>query len=353
MNILIIGAGAIGCLAGGKLALSGQNVTLAGRPRFAEMVRTQGLVLADAAGTHLVTNVRAAGGIAEALAQATDLYDLAIFTVKSYDTEAALAELQTAASTAGFEFPAILSLQNGVGNEEAIGRVMGEARVIAGTITTPVSVRAPGVIYIERPTHTIGLSAWCGSGLQPFVVGVRDTFQQAGFATRIYANAQGMKWTKLLMNIVGNATSAILDEPPAQVFADPALVDLEIAAWREALAVMRRAGIPPLNLGKYPFRVLAPLIRSLPNGLLRPLLRRQVAGGRGGKMPSLQIDLSSGKTQSEVCWLNGAVAGHGRRWQVPTPVNRQLAEILLGLARNPAERAGWRHNHERLRQLLS
>jgi 2-dehydropantoate 2-reductase len=353
MNILIIGAGAIGCLVGGKLALSGQNVVLAGRPRFAETVRTQGLILEDAAGAHTVHNIRAAGSIAEALALATAPYDLFIFTVKSYDTETALAELQEAAYAAGLELPALLSLQNGVGNEEAIGRAMGEARVIAGTITTPVSVRAPGVILIEKPSHTIGLSAWRGSELQPLVARLRNALREAGFATRVYANAQGMKWTKLLMNITGNATSAILDEPPVQVFADPALVDLEIAAWREALAVMRRAGIPPLNLGRRPFRIFAPLIRTLPDGLLRPVLRRQVASGRGGKMPSLQIDLCSGKTQSEVCWLNGAVARYGRHWQVPTPVNQQLTETLLGLVRNPAERTEWRSNHERLRQLIA
>jgi 2-dehydropantoate 2-reductase len=353
MNILIIGAGAIGCLVGGKLALCGQIVTLAGRPRFAETVRAQGLVLMDATETHAVYNIQATGSIAEAMAQATAPYDLVIFTVKSYDTEAALRELHESASAAGSELPALLSLQNGVGNEEAIGRVMGDARVIAGTITTPVSVRAPGVIYIEKPSHTIGLSAWCSDGLQPFVIRLRDTLQEAGFATRVYANAQSMKWTKLLMNMIGNATSAILDEPPAQVFADPALVDLEITAWREALAVMRRAGIPLLNLGKYPFRILGPLIRILPNSLLRPVLRRQVAGGRGGKMPSLHIDLSSGKTKSEVCWLNGAVAEHGRRWQVSAPVNQQLAEILLGLVENPAKQAEWRRNHERLRRLLA
>jgi 2-dehydropantoate 2-reductase len=351
MNILIIGAGAIGCLVGGKLALCGQTVTLAGRPRFAETVRTQGLILTDATGAQPVHNIRAAGSIAEALTHVMTPYDLVIFTVKSYDTEAALAELHSSASAAGLELPALLTLQNGVGNEEAIGRVMDEARVIAGTITTPVSVRAPGVIAIEKPSHTIGLSAWGSEELQPFVVCLRDAFQEAGFATWVYADAQGMKWTKLLMNMMGNATSAILDEPPAQVFADPALVDLEITAWREALAVMRRAGIPLVNLGKYPFRILGPLIRILPNSLLRRVLRRQVAGGRGRKMPSLQIDLSSGKTQSEVCWLNGAVAKHGRRWQVPTPVNQRLTDILCQLVRNPAERTDWRRNHERLRQL--
>ena len=106
---------------------------------------------------------------------------------------------------------------------------------------------------------------------------------QAGFAVKQYANARGMKWTKLLMNMMGNATCAILDEPPQVVFADNRLVDLEIAAWREALAVMRAAQIPALNMDKYPFGMLAPLIRFAPNALIRPLLRAQIGGARGGK----------------------------------------------------------------------
>ena len=150
------------------------------------------------------------------------------------------------------------------------------------------------------------------------------------------------------MNMMANATCAILDEEPATVFADPALVDLELAAWREAFAVMRGDGIQPVNLGKYPFRWLAPLIRTLPNGLLRPLLRSQVAGARGGKLPSLHIDLNSGKGRSEVGWLNGAVAQKGAEIGVATPVNRLLTRTLLGLVEGSEARDRWRHNHSLL-----
>ena len=160
-----------------------------------------------------------------------------------------------------------------------------------------------------------------------------------------YADARGMKWTKLLMNMAGNATCAILGAPPEVVFAQDEMVDLEIGAWREALAVMAAASIPPQNLGGYPFAVLAPGIRHGPRALLRPILRKQIGGARGGKMPSLYLDLENGKGKSEVSWLNGAVVMLGEAVGVATPVNRALTETLLDLVANPANRPAWFENY--------
>jgi 2-dehydropantoate 2-reductase len=344
LQILIIGAGAIGCLVGAKLATSGQAVTLVGRPRFAELVRTQGIRLQDERGTHAVRTIRATGSVAEAFAEGHTPYDLAILTVKSYDTETAIAELQTAHAT----LPAIVSLQNGVGNEERLAAALGPARVIAGTITTPVSVPTPGTIHIERPTLGIGLSPWTPHEQTQMLTALTAVLRQAGFTVRRYPNAPAMKWTKLLMNMMANATSAILDEPPVQLFANPALVDLEIAAWREALAAMRQAGLRPENLGDYPLRFLAPLIRTLPTVWLRPILRRHVIDARGDKLPSLHLDLDSGKGRSEVGWLNGAVVALGKQVGVATPINDFLTETLLALIHDPQRRDEWRHHPERL-----
>ncbi|HXF60317.1 MAG TPA: 2-dehydropantoate 2-reductase N-terminal domain-containing protein, partial [Caldilineaceae bacterium] len=237
--MLVIGAGAIGCLVGGRLAQAGEQVTLVGRPHFVEVVRREGLRLSDEHGRHIIRTVNAAGSLAEAYAApsaAQEGYDLAILTVKSYDTAAALEEL---GAVAGREFPPMLSLQNGVGNEETIAAVAGPDRVIAGTITTPVSVEGAGAIRVDRPQYGLGVSAWAPGVPTGLLDATQAALAHAGFAVVRYPHAQGMKWTKLLMNMMGNASSAILDMPPAEVFAQASLVDLEIAAWREALAVMR------------------------------------------------------------------------------------------------------------------
>ncbi len=101
-------------------------------------------------------------------------------------------------------------------------------------------------------------------------------------------------------------------------------------------------------MDKYPFATLAPLIRYAPKALIRPILRSQIGGARGGKLPSLHIDLHSGKGRSEVGWLNGAVVRKGGEVGVATPVNQVLTEVLSELVAHPDEIRAWRGNHARL-----
>jgi len=347
LNFLIIGAGAIGCLVGGKLAQQNHAVTLVGRPRFVEIVRTQGLILRDPTGSHAIRNLTVVGSLAEAFMPGQLAYDLAVFTVKSYDTTKALVELSQAVQATGVAMPVALSLQNGVGNEEAIAATVGSANLIAGSISTPVSVPQLGVIQISKAHYSVGLSPWHPAISAAILNATEQALQAAGFTVTRYPDARGLKWTKVLMNLLGNAASAILDESPRVIFADSKLVDLEIDALREALAVMRSASIAPVNFDRYPFQWLAPLLRYLPKLVLRKFLRAQ-AGARGDKMPSLQIDLSNGKKQSEVGWLNGAVVRLGQEKGVPTPVNQLLTETLSDLVQNQEKRAAWQHNHARL-----
>ena len=349
MNVLIVGAGAIGCLIGGKLARDNQQVTLAGRPTFVEAVRRRGLLLGDETGNHTVRNVRAVASPLEALSRSETAFDLVIFTVKSYDTAGAIGDLCAALDATGAPPPALLSVQNGVGNEDALAAALPSVTVLAGSITTPVSVEGPGSIHVDKPRYGLGLGVWRGGAGGPALFdSTCHLVESGGFTVTRYANAQAMKWTKLLMNMMGNATCAILDEPPQTAFADGKIVDLEISAWREALAVMAAAGIPALNMDKYPFAMLAPLIRYAPKALMRPILRSQIGGARGGKLPSLHIDLHGGKGRSEVGWLNGAVVRKGGEVGVATPVNQVLAEVLSDLVAHPDEIGGWRSNHARL-----
>lgn len=353
MNILILGAGAIGCLIGGKLAQNGDSVILVGRPALAQAVHANGLRIEEAGKTNRIDNLGIATSVAEAFTLAMEMdvaFDLAIMTVKSYDTDGVANELAAALAATGVPAPVILSLQNGVGNEERLATLVGKDRVIAGSITAPVTVLAPGHIRVDKPDYSISLAAWDAANPAPNLKVCVAALKRAGITVHEHDNAQGMKWTKLLMNMVGNALCAILDEPPQQAFADDRMVNLEIAAWREALAVMGQAGIRPLNMGSYPLGLLAPLIRQAPKGPLRMAMRRIVGGARGGKMPSLHMDLSRGKTHNEVAWLNGAVVRQGRVAGIPTPVNALLNDTLLTLASNGGEWEGWRHNHDRLWQ---
>ena len=181
---------------------------------------------------------------------------------------------------------------------------------------------------------------------------IHGLFASAGIPTKVYEDALGMKWSKLLMNMIGNATSAILAEPPGVTFADPRIANLEIDALREALRVMTAANIRPLNVEKYPLGALAPLLRYGPRALLRPALHRIVGGARGGKMPSLFLDLEAGKRGSEIGWYNGSIVRKGEDVGVETPVNRLLTQTVLQLMAEPQLHAAWRGNFARLAAAL-
>ena len=350
LRILIIGAGAIGSFVGGKLAPAGHAVTLVGRPRTAAAIQSRGLELYSADGeAEKVPSVNAVASVHEAF---PDTFDIAVLAVKSYDTATVLDEL---ASSGAALPPAILSLQNGVGNEEEIAARFGPQRVLAGTITAPVEVREPGAVQVTKSSFAIGLADYYEGNESAekashasLLTSLSSHLSNAGIPTKLFQDAQSMKWSKLLMNMIGNATSAILAEPPGVTFADPRIANLEIDALREALRVMAAAGIHPLNMEKYPLRTLAPLLRFGPRALLRTALLRIVGGARGGKMPSLFLDLESGKRGSEVGWYNGAIVRKGVEVGIRTPVNHLLTETVGQLAAEPHLQAGWRGNFERL-----
>jgi 2-dehydropantoate 2-reductase len=157
-----------------------------------------------------------------------------------------------------------------------------------------------------------------------------------------------MKWSKLLTNLVGNATSAILDMSVAELFANPLTFQLEMAMLREGLAVMRALNYPVVDLPKTPARALAFAVERLPAFIARPALARAVGAGRGGKRPSFHIDLHSGRGQTEVRWLNGAVARYGEQRHIPTPVNRLLTETLEGLSAGRLSKDDFRRKPEAL-----
>jgi 2-dehydropantoate 2-reductase len=334
VNILIFGAGAIGGLVGGRLALAGHRVCLVARPAVIEAVAQHGLRLALPAsrGEQTVRDI----GLAES-ASAAWAFDLVILTVKSYDTASAIAALQAIPRTP------ILSLQNGVGNEEALAAAFGPEGVIAGTITIPVSTPTPGRIVQERARGGIGLAGLTPQAdLDPWA----EVLGQAGFRVVTYRDYRAMKWSKLLLNLIANASVAILGCAPGAIFTDPRLFRLERAMLRETLAVMDAIGLRVVAQPGYATDWLAWAIRALPAWLLRPLLQPLVAGGRGAKPPSLALGMARGR--SEVGWLNGAVVRYGQQAGVPTPVNAALTEALEGIVSGRVDAALYRRDPERL-----
>ncbi|MFN8457482.1 MAG: ketopantoate reductase family protein [Anaerolineae bacterium] len=336
MKILVMGAGAIGGFVGACLAGNHHAVTLVGRPALMNHIATAGLTLRrpglppQTVFPHTTTAV-----------PSDDSFDFVFLTVKGPDTAQAIQDL------AGLPKSSYLvSLQNGVGNEEQLAAAFGPERVMAGTITIPIAVPELGVIEVSKPKGGLGFAPLHRASR----LTLADAFTQAGLTSIVYDDYRAMKWSKLLLNMVNNASCAILKQTPAQVIARPELMNLEILALREAVAVMRAQGIRAVKLPGYPADWLARLVsaRWLPLSLTRALLRPSMRSGRGSKMPSLYLDLAAGRPTSEIDVLNGAVVRAGQKLGIPTPVNEALTEILSGLVSGRLVWAEYQNRPEKL-----
>lgn len=321
MTTVVVGAGAIGLLIAGRLAQSAESTVLLARPATAAAIAQHGMRILQP-GDREIAQPLAVITDPTALGQDGSNPDLAVLCVKGYDTVEALPALEA------LQPQAILTLQNGIGNEEILAERFGAARILSGAITTSVEVEAPGRIVVTKHGG-IGLASL---DQQTQLDRWTTLFERAGFLTSAYSDYRALKWSKALLNMLGNATAAILDMPVAAIYADQRLVALERRMTLEALQVMDQLGIHPINLPRHPAALLATLMRRVPTMLLGPLLGRKIAGGRGGKPPSLQLDLARGHRRSEGEFLYGAVAHAAEAIGLDAPANRALWETLHAIA---------------------
>ena len=333
ISVLTFGAGAIGSYFGGSLALAGHKVVFIEQPVVVAELHKNGIQMdlsldprrKSSEPIHLSSSsYQCVSSLQEALKFGP--FDVAIFALKSFDTRVVLESIQPFIE----EMPPILCLQNGVDNESTLTEVLGPGRVIAGTTTHSIGRLGTGRIVLER-LRGVGISKGPDASLNQLAELLVETMNEAFLNARLYEQADDMKWSKMLTNLMANATAAILDMTPAEVFNHPGLYQLEMGMMREALNVMDAQGIQAVDLPKVPVRLLVLAVRSLPDFIVKPLLTRMVGGGRGGKMPSFHIDLHSGRGKIEVDYLNGAVVRAGQKTGKPTPINQLLNETLLKL----------------------
>ncbi len=327
LNVLVFGAGAIGTYFGGSLALAGHNIVFVEQPKMVSELRERGLrldlTIDDRRQTKDAYTIEPRAFVIEpSLEEALKFgpFDVALFALKSFDTVAALEGMKPFAD----RLPPILCLSNGVENEQAIARMLGPDKVIYGTVTTAIGRRSAGDIVLEK-LRGVGVAA--GHSLSEKLVTAMDG---AYLKCRLYPEAHGMKWSKMLTNLISNPTSAILNMTAAQVFANKKLYKLEVDMLKECLAVMKAQNIEVFDLPGTPVKALA-FATTLPLWLSKPFLARAAGSGRGAKMPSFHIDLYSGRSQSEVEYLHGAIVREGKARGIPTPVNELLTNTLLAL----------------------
>ncbi|HVI86531.1 MAG TPA: ketopantoate reductase family protein [bacterium] len=336
MHVLCFGAGAIGSLVGARLALAGTDVTLLARRDHVAAIRTWGLVLETPRERLTCKRIDSITALDDLAAPP----DLVLLTTKAYHTREAMTALRGALP----DRAVVMSLQNGVGNEELIAADVGPARTLAGAVTINASRPRPGVVRQHSETGGIAMAPM-PPGLEPHDVAA--LFRRSGLPTDVQQDYRAMKWSKLLLNLFTNASSAILDLPPLAIVDDRRLYGMEREGFLEARRVMRALGLRPVALPGYPIPLLQ-LAVAAPPGVVQPMLRRFIRRGRGDRRPSLWHDLQRGRAESEVDVLNGAVVREGARLDVRTPVNNALTEVLLGLVGGRLDPRAFRGHPEAL-----
>jgi 2-dehydropantoate 2-reductase len=266
--------------------------------------------------------------------------DVAIVATKAYDTDGAIETLRKAVAYP--EKCVFVSPQNGVGNEEKLAAAFGADNVVAAALTTPVGRDRDGNV---RATKDGGLGlAPIGSNAYNWL---SATFASTGLTVKVVEDWRCLKWSKLALNVVANASCAILNVLPNRFVHFDKIFTLEIRMIREVRAVMAALKIEPIDLPRYPVRALFG-VANLPSPVARTLLAHNIAGARGTKPPSLLLDLRRARPRTEVDVLNGAVAVAGLELRVPVPVNSVYARVLNDIAHTPPLWAKYREHPDRL-----
>ncbi len=331
MRALIVGAGAVGRYLAARLVMGGHEAVLLARPAAAREVNGAGIVLRLADGEWPVS-VTAAADPADAVLRKP--FELVVFAVKSFSTDEAVRDVAAIAATSG---ATMMSVQNGLGNEERLSAAFGADRVAAAVLTTAVERDGDAVIAAPRG----GLSfAPVGSAPHNWLIAA---LEPTGLRPHAAGDWRALKWSKLCINLLANGVCAALDWTPQQVYADATAFSVERATLVEAVGAMRALGIPPVRLVDFPVPLLVGAIATLPPAVLRAVLSRRVTTARGDKLPSLLLDLRSGRKVTEVGDLNGAVV-RAAPPGVSTPANAAVWGIVSRIAAGAADWSRYRGN---------
>jgi 2-dehydropantoate 2-reductase len=295
--VAIVGAGAVGCYFGGMLARSGVRVTLIGRARHMETIARCGLLL-EGLRVHERIPVAASTSMEEGLRDAQAV----LFCVKTLDTETAAREMQPFLSPEA----AVLSFQNGVDNVDRIYTAI-HCRAIPAAVYVAAQMTGPGTVtHTGRGDLVIGHHAGWPRPLN--LETLAAMFEHAGIACRISEAIEEELWTKLVMNCVYNAISALTHARYGRMAQFEPVRTLMRRVITETVTVANAEGVflSHPSMAAAAFRLGEEMSRAL---------------------SSTAQDIARGRL-TEIDSLNGYVVRRGAALKIPTPVNDALYALV-------------------------
>jgi 2-dehydropantoate 2-reductase len=298
MRIAVVGAGGTGGYFGGLLARAGQDVTFIARGAQLEALCTRGLTLESRLAGTFTVPVQATDDPSE-VAPA----DLILFCVKTYDTDTAAESIRPLIRPDTM----LISLQNGVDNEERIARAARHTSGIGAVAYVSSAIKAPGVIAQTSGPGKIILGELSG-GTSQRTERLHDVLQGVGIAAEVHPDIRVVLWQKFLFICAFSGVTTVTRLPIGTILADPVTHDLFQGTSEEVEAVARASGI------------------DLPADCVEQALATAAAAepwARG----SLYHDLAGGR-RLELESLNGEVVRRGREHGVETPLNFAIYATL-------------------------
>jgi len=308
MRIAVIGAGAMGSVFGARLQSTGAEIILFDiNEAHIQAIRARGLTLGEAGGERLIA-IPATSHIAE-IANV----DLVLVFVDSNATASVAPLLPNLLAKDGV----VLTLQNGIGNVEALVAVLGAERVIAGSTLNSATFAGPGHVRHTNVGPTV-IGRPEGAPTERVRV-LAARLSDAGFPTTASDNAMGHLWAKFVLNCAINPLCALTGLRAGEIARHPPTAQLLEQVLDEVLAVAVAKGI------------------RLPD----PDLRAHVLDHAFERYnrPSMLQHVESGR-RTEIEALNGALVREARQLGVPVPRNEAIWAAVSGIdARHARERA--------------
>src|SRR4051794_8869514 len=300
VRICVVGCGAVGSLFAANLAqLEDVEVWAYDLAReHVDAMNRDGLRLSGAG--DVVGRVHATSN-ADELPQC----EFGIVATKAMHTSAAVA-----ATTHAFVNGCVASVQNGIGNEEAIAEHA--EHVIRGTTFPAGRLLEPGHVQWDvKGDTTLGPYEPKPAAMGAIAM-LADACTRGGMPTTAVADARGAQWRKVIFNAATNPVGALTGLTHGRVCEDPALRRLVTGVVDEGKAVAAAQAIE---------------LDADPEDLIDHAARPDVAYDHKASM----LQDVEGHRPTEVDWLNGGISRFGREHDVPTPLNDAIRALVKGL----------------------
>lgn len=304
MKIAVLGSGAMGGLFGSYLSRRNEVTVVDINAAVVDKINREGLEVLEPDGTSNVFHPKAVT-TTEGMAPV----DLVVVFLKAMFSEGALK------ANRGIIGPdtCLMTLQNGSGHEDTLGKFVPQENIIIGTTQHNASAAAPGVSKHGGSgiTH-LGCVTGSVQRFQP----IADAFTACGLEADVSGDVQKMIWGKMFTNVSASALTAVLQVPLGYISREEHAWALCQTLIREAVDVAAALGME-FDCAQKIAEVKAVCDNS-PEGLT-----------------SIYADLRDGR-RSEVDTISGSVVRAGKKAGVPTPSHEFVVSLIHAMENRKA-----------------